>query len=100
MSAPAPATGALKVKVTGPFPPLPVSEVQMRLSPAVKPVPAVQLQLTGVDEQTTETTLSAPTKVTMWVTPLADFALKLAARRVWSPPNCFQLIESVAPCAA
>ena len=98
INAPAPAMGTLKVSVTGPLPPLPESEVQIRLSPAVKPLPPVQLQLAGIGEHTTETMLLAPARVTVSLLPPAEFALKLAGRIVWSPPSCTQLIESLAPC--
>ena len=98
INAPAPTMGTLKVSVTGPLPPLPESEVQIRLSPAVKPLPPVQLQLAGIGEHTTETMLLAPARVTVSLLPPAEFALKLAGRIVWSPPSCTQLIESLAPC--
>lgn len=74
-----------------------MSEVQIRLSEALKPEPA---QLHGVAAHTTETRLFGPARVPVTLIPDSDLAVKLDASGVASPPNCSQFTESVAFCAA
>ncbi len=93
-SAPTPATLLVKSKVTGPLPPLPASDVHSRLCPAVNPVP---VQLHGLAEHTTDTTLFAAPRLTVVALAAAVFAVKLAASTVPSAPFWFQLNVSFEP---
>src|SRR5690242_7416490 len=74
--APPPDTGCANVNVTGPLPEFPLSEVQIRLSPAVRDGPPAQLQ--GVATQSTETMLFGPARETVIPRPLVEVAPKLA----------------------
>ncbi len=96
IKAPAPDTFLPKVSVSGPLPPFPLSEVQIRLSPAVKPEP---VQLHGVATQSTERMLPLPVRPPVTARSPTDVAAKLAGIDAWSPPNCDQFTESVAPWA-
>jgi hypothetical protein len=70
MSAPAPDTFfEVKFKVSGPLPLLPVSAVQMRLSPELNPVRPPRFQLHRVSGHTTATRLFGPIRVTEPVKP-------------------------------
>src|SRR5450755_2749325 len=97
MKAPAPETFVPKLRVRGPLPPTARSEVHTSLSPAAKPVPC---QLQGAAAQATETILFAPVKEPVTASPFPDVALKPAASKVPSAPNCPQLTESLAACPA
>src|SRR5215469_1360090 len=92
-NAPKPATGLANVKVTGPLPPLPASDVHSRLCPAVKPVP---VQLQGDAEQATEMILFAPARPIVTVDAKAVLPVKVAAKTLPSAPCCDQFSESVA----
>jgi hypothetical protein len=92
--APAPDSDLENVNVIGPFPELPLSEVQIKLSPALRADPPSQLH--GVAVQSTETMLFAPASEIVMPTPPPDVAPKLAPRTVWSAPNCDQFTVSFA----
>jgi hypothetical protein len=96
INAPAPATLAPKVKVSGPLPPLTVSEVQIKLSPAAKPLPA---QLQGTAAHATAIKLPVPTRLPLTAIAPTDCALKVAPSTVASAPNCDQPMESFEACA-
>src|SRR3981189_1496520 len=87
----------LKVNVSGPFPPFPVSDGQMRLSAAATPVPD---QLHGDAGHTTETRLLGPVRLSVTVVPLTDVADAVVASVVPSAPSCDHCTESFAPCVA
>src|ERR1700731_4655285 len=84
----------LKLSVRGPFPPFPVSEVQIRLSVAVKPVP---VQLHGDAGHTTETRLLGPVRLSVTVVPLTDVADAVVPSVVPSAPSCDHCRESFDP---
>lgn len=94
MSAPTPETGLPRFKMSGPFPPLPRSEVQTRLSPALNPAP---FQLHGDAMQSTATRLPEPVRAAVTLNPAPEVAPKLEPSDVASAPSCDQLTESFAP---
>jgi hypothetical protein len=70
MNAPTPATFLeVKFKVSGPLPLLPVSAVQIRLSPALNPIVESGFQLHGVAGHTTAIRLSFPVRTAVPLTP-------------------------------
>ncbi len=77
----------------GPFPPLPRSEVQIRLSPALKPAP---FQLHNDAGHATDSRLLGPAKVMVTLNPPTEVALKLAPSGVASVPSCDQWTKSFA----
>ena len=88
-----PETGTPMLMLRGPFPPLPRSEVQMRLSPALKPVP---FQLHVDAGHATDNRLPDPARVALTLNPPLEVALKLDPSDVASAPSCDQLTESFA----
>jgi hypothetical protein len=75
IKAPAPVSVAAKFNVKGPTPPFPLSEVQIRLSPALKPAP---VQLQGVTLHLTATTPSLAASAPVIPRLFVEVALKLA----------------------
>jgi hypothetical protein len=97
MNAPAPDTFfEVKFRVSGPLPLLPVSAVQIRLSPAANPVRPPKFQLHRVSGHTTATRLPAPAKVTEPVSPLVEVKGGVAVSGVASAPNCDHPMVSLA----
>jgi len=97
ITAPAPDTFfEVKFSVSGPLPLLPVSAVQIRLSPAANPVVPSTFQLHRVSGHTTATRLPAPSRVTEPVRPLVEVKLGVAVSVVASTPNCDHTILSLA----
>jgi|SRR5580692_2208481 hypothetical protein len=97
MNAPAPDTFFdVKFSVRGPLPLLPVSAVQIRLSPALNPVRPPRFQLHRVSGHTTATRLCGPARVTEPVSPWVEVKLGVAVKSVASAPNCDHTMVSLA----
>src|ERR1700730_10401919 len=98
MKAPAPDTFCeVKFKVSGPLPLLPVSAVQIRLSPAMNPVRPPRFQLHRVSGHTTATRLLGPFKVTEPVKLWVEVKVGVAVKVVASAPSCDHTMVSLAP---
>src|SRR5215469_10135014 len=104
MKAPAPETlFELKFTVSGPLPLLPVSLVQIRLSPVLNPVVPPRFQLHRVSGHTTATRLwptepaaSETEPVSPWVEVKAGKG-GVVVKSVASTPSCDHTIVSLAP---
>ena len=82
------------MSLSGPLPPLKVSEVQTTVSPALKPpVPGVP-QLQGVSGHTTEVKLPAAARVPVTPTEPVEVAVMVADSAVASGPSCDHETES------
>src|SRR5579862_2943846 len=98
MKAPTPDTFfEVKPKESGPLPLLPVSAVQIRLSPALNPLRPARFQLQAADGHTTAIRLFGPIRETEPVTPLVEVKEGVAVSTVASAPNCDHTIVSLAP---
>src|ERR1700722_9249731 len=97
MKAPAPATFfEVKFKVSGRLPLLPVSAVQMRLSPAPNPVVPATFQLHRVSGHTTATRLFGPNRETEPVNPWVEVKVGGAVSGAASAPSCDHTMVSLA----
>lgn len=97
MNAPAPDTFFdVKFTVSGPLPLLPVSAVQIRLSPALNPLRPARFQLHRVSGHTTATRLCGPDSVTEPVKPWVEVKLGVAVKSVASAPSCDHTMVSLA----
>jgi hypothetical protein len=95
INAPMPATEVPTLRVSGPLPLLPVSEVQIRVSPAVKPT-LFQLH-DGDAGHTTDVRLPVPPRVTATLNDPTEVAVKLEpGGAVASAPSCDQWTKSLA----
>src|ERR1700730_6550227 len=97
MNAPAPETFfEVKFKVSGPLPLLPVSAVQIRLSPALNPVVPATFQLHRVSGHTTATRLCGPASETEPLRPWVEVKPGVAVKSVASAPSCDHTMVSLA----
>src|SRR5215469_14564917 len=102
MKAPAPETlFELKFTVSGPLPLLPVSLVQIRLSPVLNPVVPPRFQLHRVSGHTTATRLwpTDPASETVPVSPWVEVKAGkggVVVKSVASTPSCDHTIVSLA----
>src|SRR5260370_9832047 len=88
MNAPAPDTlFDVKFSVSGPLPLLPVSAVQIRLSPALNPLRPARFQLHRVSGHTTATRLCGPASVTEPVRPWVEVKLGVAVKSAGPAPQ-------------
>jgi len=86
-----------KFNVSGPLPLLPVSAVQISLSPALNPELPLKFQLHGVSGHTTATKLFGPVNETEPDNPPLEVKVGLAVKVAASAPNCDHTMESLAP---